>query len=456
MRKAATAKRKSSSLCFKKILLLAFPCLIGIHILFSASALHRTNHDLASLSSSAQDPIFSAANPLSNAVLLKQSDVSPKHSLTQTTSPKIMGSPRSDHIIAERFHAYTSSRSSHQALPDWMNDYFNWHHQQRELLRPHTVRGVRFLLMECWPWQRICGGTADRLRSIPLIIKIAHQTKRLLMIKWGRPAELEEFLVPPQGGLDWRVPDWLIPHLANQSNFHPATRVEKLVHLANLVDEQVVATRLQVHDHGSKFYNENRREVGEPLFRDIYSLLWSRVFTPTPPITTLIEQQLQSLDLMPGQYTAAHVRALYLEQERKPEQLKTWATNAVNCASMLRPGVPILFASDSTYATQMALEYGQTRGSHVVVARTTAATAQPLHLDKATTTEVSPEHYYDTFVDLYLLGMSHCLTYNIGGYGKWGLLLGYNSSCGMRHQKGHGFKKDNLAPCVWMDGRSTS
>ena len=163
--------------------------------------------------------------------------------------------------------------------------------------------------------------------------------------------------------------------------------------------------------------------------------------------------QAESLDLMPGDYAAAHVRALYVEQERKPEQIKAWAENAVNCASMLRPGGPIYFASDSTLATQMAMMYGMAKGVHIVTARTTAGLAQPLHLDKAIA--ASPEHFYDTFVDLYLLGMSRCLAYNIGGYGKWGLLLGFNSSCGMRHQSGYGYKKDGLTSCQWTEASKT-
>jgi hypothetical protein len=350
---------------------------------------------------------------------------------------------------------------SKNIIPQWMKEYFKWHKEQRYLLRGDNLQAapsMRFLLMECWPWNPICGGTADRLRSIPFMILVAHQTERLLLIKWGRPAELEEFLLPPKGGLDWRVPPWLLPRLANQSRFHAATRVEKLVQIASMTNETVITTRLQSHDHGAEYYNAHRRrqqddeETEEPLLRDVYRSVWQKVFTPTTPIAKLIQQQLKSLHLMPGEYAATHVRALYLEVARKPEQLQRFAENAVNCASMLRPGGPIYFASDSKYATQMALAYGKTIGSHVVVARTTGSLSnnkEPLHLDKTNGSSNEPSDFYDTFVDLYLLGMSRCLTYNIGGFGKWGLLLGYNSSCGMRHQTGYGFKKDGLAKCHW-------
>jgi hypothetical protein len=342
---------------------------------------------------------------------------------------------------------------SYKQIPDWMKQYFRWHQEQRELLRKENseaVSSMRFLLMECWSWNSVCGGTADRLRSIPFMIMVAHRTQRLLLIKWSRPAELEEFLLPPRGGLDWRVPSWLIPHLANRSSYHAATRIERLVTIASLQNETVITTRLQSHDHGSAYYNDHRQQ-DEPILRDVYKHIWNVVFTPVPRIVALIQEQLQALHLMPGEYAAAHVRALYLEVDRKPEQLQSWAENAVNCASMLRPGGPIFFASDSYYATEMALKYGKTKGLNTVVARShNNNNAKPLHLDKTErNSQVKASDFYDTFVDLYLLGMSRCLTYNIGGYGKWGLLLGYNSSCGMRHQKGYGFKRDGLAACHW-------
>jgi hypothetical protein len=56
-----------------------------------------------------------------------------------------------------------------------------------------------------------CGGTADRLKPFLFLLREAHVTKRILLIYWTRPAKLEEFLVPPRGGLDWRAPTWLQP-----------------------------------------------------------------------------------------------------------------------------------------------------------------------------------------------------------------------------------------------------
>ena len=46
----------------------------------------------------------------------------------------------------------------------------------------------------------------DRLGQLPLDLYLAHQTQRVLLIKWIKPQPLEEFLVPPPNGLDWVFP----------------------------------------------------------------------------------------------------------------------------------------------------------------------------------------------------------------------------------------------------------
>jgi hypothetical protein len=145
---------------------------------------------------------------------------------------------------------------------------------------------------------------------------------------------------------------------------------------------------------------------------------------------------------------------------------------------------PIFFASDSSLAVQIALEYGKEKNAMIVSRPRDAATTSensnqnPLHLEKssakhsaaATTTirrrarrrkdaveEVSsssslqqqepptPKNpaaaYYDTFVDLYLLAGSRCMTYNIGGFGHWASLLSFNSSCSYRYTQ--------LSNCEW-------
>lgn len=98
-------------------------------------------------------------------------------------------------------------------FPDWMNDYFDWHMRVRANLNEENWRSQRYLVMRCLASDEKCGGASDRLQSFLLAIKFASLGGRLLFIKWERPAMLEEFLVPPKGGLDWRMPEWLDKHM---------------------------------------------------------------------------------------------------------------------------------------------------------------------------------------------------------------------------------------------------
>jgi hypothetical protein len=161
--------------------------------------------------------------------------------------------------------------------------------------------------------------------------------------------------------------------------------------------------------------------------------LWRVWFTPVPAIATEIENQMELLGLVPGQYVSTHLRALYGVETREDAIVQWWARNAVGCATTKLPvygpsgtAMPILFVSDLTFATEVASTYAQSRGIEVVH-RVHSPGKQPLHLEKANITDAS--EYYDAFVDVYMLGMSRCTAYNMGGYGKWGSRIGYNSSC---------------------------
>jgi hypothetical protein len=56
-----------------------------------------------------------------------------------------------------------------------------------------------------------CDGVSDRFKPIPLILLAAARSQRIFFIQWyQRLYPLEEFLVPPHGGFNWSVPDFLV------------------------------------------------------------------------------------------------------------------------------------------------------------------------------------------------------------------------------------------------------
>jgi hypothetical protein len=178
---------------------------------------------------------------------------------------------------------------------------------------------------------------------------------------------------------------------------------------------------------------------GEASFKDVYHDVWRIFFRPSPPVAGLIEHEMKTHELEPGRYASAHLRALYGRITNRPDDQATdLVRNAINCASQLRPGGPFFFASDHAFSTRAAVEYGSQRRVAVHVSTRGVGFnggGNPLHFDKAPKVkDRSPEDFYDTFVDLYLMGMSTCLTYNRGGFGHWALLIGYDAGCSLNQK----------------------
>jgi hypothetical protein len=200
--------------------------------------------------------------------------------------------------------------------------------------------------------------------------------------------------------------------------------------------EGIVTFRHQNHDHGANYYNEQRSD-NEPAFHSVFHEMWDTLFTPSPPVAALIRQNMNDLNLVPGGYVASHIRSMYIKDKTSDADM---IRNGINCATHLKPGWPIYFASDSSNATRFALRYGRSKNG-TIVAR--IADTEPLHLDRGITLlrksdewkNLSASAFYDVFVDLYLLAGSQCVAHGVGGYGKWGSLLSYNSSCVKSHLK---------------------
>ena len=183
----------------------------------------------------------------------------------------------------------------------------------------------------------------------------------------------------------------------------------------------------------------NEANVGR-VFREVWQLL----FTPSAAVATRIDQQLAELQLVPGQYTAVHVRSRYKNDFSDDRAM---IENSIHCAARLQPGAPIFFASDSSKAAAYALEFGYTTKQHNItriVARST--NSEPLHLDKGaefygmpadTTKNYTAADFYDTFVDLYLLAHSRCTAYGFGNYGSWSNLMSHDRKCSVRHSEVH-------------------
>ena len=110
-------------------------------------------------------------------------------------------------------------------LPDWVKRYAAWHGRQRgrylDAKRDNSSSAddVKFLVSRCLAKDR-CGGASDRLQDMPFNMMLANRTGRVLLVRWERPAPLENFLVPPVGGIDWTLPDDMSEMLKRDGNWH--------------------------------------------------------------------------------------------------------------------------------------------------------------------------------------------------------------------------------------------
>jgi hypothetical protein len=354
------------------------------------------------------------------------------------------------------FVVENSSESSHWKnglwetstnIPPWMKRYFEWHRSERAKLTVDNWRERRYLVLRCLRTDFSCGGASDRLKAIPYLLLLANQTNRLFFIKWSRPAPLEEFLVPPVGGLNWTVPAAVDfePLLIGRGGAIYTSKKNETGIIAipenafwAATDRMVVEVRL-VGVSFNEVYDENRQSPSEATFERVYSDVWRVLFEPSPELALVIAATYEKLGLTPGGYVSAHVRGQYNNNRTGDTAL---LKNALNCASSLLPGAPIYVASDSLPLSTYAFEYGTRVLNHSVVAN--RREQPPLHIDRGknflsqvqTDWDKYPASaYYDTFVDLYLLSGGRCFTYGIGGYGYWASLISQNVSCSIHHNK---------------------
>ncbi|KAL3910170.1 MAG: hypothetical protein SGARI_002255, partial [Bacillariaceae sp.] len=333
-------------------------------------------------------------------------------------------------------------------LPQWMKDYMTWHDYKRQTWSEASFGNERFLVVQCLQTDRTCGGTSDRLKPIVYLLRLAYYSKRILILHWTKPHPLTEFLVPPQGGVDWRAPPWLVEYIETlglgKASGKSGGSVLELVMKPHI---ELARSVMQDYHAGRYWYDEQLLLPSEPSFETIFHHVWKVFFTPAPAVRQRLEATMSEMGLVPFNYTAAHCRVLYGKDDRPQRQQKNWAENAVNCASELRPRMPIFFTSDSADATKYAKEYGVAFRKANIQTRVPDPNP-PLHIEFSGRKRPASD-YVDGFVDLYIMAEATCVTYNKGGYGMFGLLMSRNSTCGLRQDAIDRPKIHN--PCHWVD-----
>mmetsp|Transcript_6319 Transcript_6319/g.17810 ORF Transcript_6319/g.17810 Transcript_6319/m.17810 type:complete len:544 (+) Transcript_6319:163-1794(+) len=235
-------------------------------------------------------------------------------------------------------------------------------------------------------------------------------------------------------------------------------------------DQRVISIRYQSHNHGRLQYDALRATDDEPSYDQVFRQVWYSVFVPTPPVQAQIDERLGELQLQPGRYQAIHIRSQYI-QEWKQARIASFAQSTVHCLHQLLANqqqqqsedkdkddkrilnTTVFVSSDGVDAAHAAVQYARQRGWHQVVTdvdddnnndndsnttNTTAPQVTHLHLDRGhhflsqrprEWTQHEAPHYYDTFVDLYVLSHAQCIVFGFGNYGRWANLMSTNVNC---------------------------
>lgn len=322
-----------------------------------------------------------------------------------------------------------------EKIPSWMKDYFSWHEGQRLSLNSTNYSSRRFLIMRCLRVDSRCGGAADRLLSIPFAVLLAYQSRRILLIKWERPAPLEFYLVPPRSGMDWRVPPWMERKLIFGENAMMRRHVQSKTAMKNA---SMVDMRDQSSDHGREYYNRYQK-LGDAIYDEVFHDLWQTLFEPSSHVQSRLDQEMVKLRLTKYGYTAIHIRSTFSRVLIRSTN-RRYLENSVRCGASLKPGQRLYIAADSVNASSIALQYALSTGQDAVARKNDQS---PLHIDRGRDyisiggsndpVEHAPEAYLDTFVDLYLLAYGRCLAYTFGGYGRWANAISDHPACSIDH-----------------------
>lgn len=357
------------------------------------------------------------------------------------------------------------------SLPSWFNEYSKWHKHQLSLVNESNWQDFQYLIHRCHHSQKQCGGTADRLKSFPAVLRLGAALRRIVLYHWDWPHPLQEFLTPTRLGINWTFPCWMARELDvfySQAGgvYHDYNlNTMESVHQAQLTNQTVIRiTHAYGSDAGEAIYNKLRDEQQQSMssskmkgvldqdFQHAYHLLWHRNFQLSPPVQRRLEEQLSVLSLTPGQYTGYHFRSRYLSDETSNDQN---IINGALCAVHLSNSMPILVASDSQKATNIAVQYLNQNISGVKAVTRIGNGKEPLHLDRGNNFFArSNRHgssdasdYYDVFVDLYLLSMARCIACGRGYFGVWANLLSEDPNCFFRffRNRKYFFPRDQCA-----------
>ena len=187
-------------------------------------------------------------------------------------------------------------------------------------------------------------------------------------------------------------------------------------------------------------------------YHDVFRLM----FSPSKALAERVESTMESLQLVPSQYSSVHLRVKYpvdksidektFTFQKHKEKITSWATNAVNCAAELHPNSTIYVSSDNNDTVGYLLEdshFAQhyidatKHNKHPLVVKLVARDYSQENEHVAFSSNKEADGFMDVFIDLMILGMGKCVAHGVGGYGRLGAALS-GGECVMAHRNHRG------------------
>mmetsp|Transcript_15971 Transcript_15971/g.33307 ORF Transcript_15971/g.33307 Transcript_15971/m.33307 type:complete len:295 (+) Transcript_15971:221-1105(+) len=278
---------------------------------------------------------------------------------------------------------------------------------------------------------------------MPYNILIANKTRRVLLVKWERPAPLETFLVPPEGGVNWTVPDGMFDEGTDFGLRKKETREDKIVSVIRRDSAAPIFRKYEIDEVGYKIYHE------------IFRLL----FKPSDALAERVHSTMSKLELTPSNYSSVHLRVKYpvsginekeFTFEKHKSQIIGWATNAVNCAAELHPNSTIYVSSDNNDTVGYLLEESHFAQHFLEVEkRRREGLHSPPLVIKLVARDYSQENHHvefsnnkeaegfmSVFEDMTIMGLGKCVAHGLGGYGRLAAALS-GAECVVAHRGRH-------------------
>jgi hypothetical protein len=376
-------------------------------------------------------------------------------------------------------------------LPTWITNYFDWHRQMRQQFPDQELYehadAPKVLLKYCkWQGRIICGGLYDRMENIPKMLYVANQTKRVLLIKWYVPMELETFLLPV--AINWTAPhhDRFLPsNLFHKNLQKPPKRAKRKTFLEWAVEKPAVEERMLVVHREANSLNLKEKlqalnETDTLEDTSTFGKLWHAMFRPSPLVQDKIDATMKTLGLEAGKYSATHARvrhpgrfAKYVHGKNgseadvsglpwhgpNKEMALASAVRALTCTQWLSKSTeePVYFYADSEDLVQQLLEeQAQVKtGTMTLLAQNNETKADrerqsvlkatklvardvsngpTAHLDRQL--GLSPEAYVSTFVDLYIAASARCIGFGVGNFGYLAAMIS-GTKCAVLYEGHH-------------------